>query len=215
MAFNQVFDFVDNLDPSFFKHIVMLCEEPEYARLVQIRFLKAGLKNQECCVYWAADNEDISLTKTSMLQNGIDVDRYMKQGILQFHWGSASLKDSESYELVSNAFGETIEKAFCSAQDHLAKRPTRIRLVGNGKRDVFSQKTVNCASEVSGQLLLEKLVQSQRYGSFEGVCTCVYWIDDIMAVIDEQWMRELLIDHDAVLFLRKFTNGIALDLTKR
>jgi hypothetical protein len=60
---------------------------------------------------------------------------------------------------------------------------------------------------------VEKTFQSD-IDSFKGVWMCVYQVNDILASMDEEWMKQLLDSHDAVLFLRKLSNGIALDIRK-
>lgn len=44
---------------------------------------------------------------------------------------------------------------------------------------------------------------------------CAYQVDDIFADMDKEWMTELLASHDAVLYLPKLSNGIALDVRKQ
>lgn len=87
-------------------------------------------------------------------------------------------------------------------------------MVGEETRNVFSRNYMNAVSGASCQLMLERLFQSERSSASEGVFRCVYWVENIRAVMDEEWMRALLMDLDAVLYLRKFTNGIALDITR-
>jgi hypothetical protein len=216
MACNPLLDFLDNFDTAIYKHIVMFYEEPEYARLVQIRFLNDGLKNGECCVYAAPDYDNLCLTKAGMAQYGIDIDQYMKKGLLQLHVRRASVNDSESYRLARSAFQEEIENTFFSARNHSAAMPPRIRGVGSVFPYVFA-KVENANSKTSSaasQLLVEKLFQSESTDSFGGVWMCAYQVDDILARMDEEWMKQLLISHDAVLFLQKLSNGIALDIKK-
>jgi hypothetical protein len=219
MAFNQLLDFIDNLDTSI-KHIVMFYEEPEYAKLVQIKFLNDGLKRGECCVYVARDEDDLAITKADMVESGIDVDYHVKKGLLQFYIRKPTIVDNESYKQARTAFQEEIEKTFAILQDGNDSLVTcpKIRGVGSISRDVFTMeqgKTSRNAEALTSQLLVEKLFQSENTASFEGMWMCAYQNDDIFADMDKEWMPELLASHDSVLYLPKLSNGIALDVRKQ
>lgn len=210
-----MFDFVDNLEPSDFNHIVMFYEEPEYARLVKIRFLSNGLKNGECCIYSAPANEDLWLTKTALLQYPLDVDHYMNMGILQLHSRTPSIIDRESCGLAIKEFREAIVNTFYRAPQHSSIMPTKVRGVGSRQPYVFADKIlIKKGLMAASQLLLEEVWQSESKHSFEGMWMCEYYLDDITGSMDEHWMKHLLATHDAVLFLRKLSNGIALDIRK-
>lgn len=216
MTNNQLLDFLDNLDTSLYRHIVMLYEEPEYARLVQRRFINNGLKNGECCVYASPDYDNLSLTKIDLAENGVDIDQYMKKGFLQLHMRSAPVNDSESYKVARSAFQKEIENTFFSAPDHSTAMPPRIRGVGSIFPYIFaSAENANSnASAVASQLLVEKFFQSESAYSFSGVWMCAYQVNNISGSMGEEWMKQLLVSHDAVLFLTSLSNGIALDIRK-
>jgi hypothetical protein len=197
----------------------MFYEEPEYAKLIQIRFLNEGLKRGECCVYAARDDDDLAFTKADMMESGIDVDSYTGKGLLQFYLRKPTIIDRESYQQARNTFENEIEKTFVSLQDdnNLTGTCPRIRGVGSISRDVFAVKqeeTSNNAGAVTSQLLVEKLFQSEINTSFDGTWMCAYQVDHIFSDMDKEWMAELLTSHDAVLFLPKLSNGIALDVRK-
>jgi hypothetical protein len=214
-GFNHLFDFLDNLESHVHKHMVMLYEEPEYARLVQIRFLNDGLKKGECCVYATSDHDSLNLTKTDMVQNGIDVDNYMNKGLLQFHLRNPSISDSGSYEVAIKAFQETIGSTYFSAPQHSTEKFPKIRGVGSVNPYVFAHKNVDSEGpEAASQLMVERLFQSQSLDSFEGVWMCTFQVDNILGSMNEEWMKAILRSHDAVLFLRKLSDGIALDIRK-
>ena len=206
-----MFDFIDNLNPSVFKHIVMLYEEPEYARLAQIRFMHNGLKNGELVVYTAQDDENINFTINDMRQTSMEVDRYLEEGRLQFHVQKRPAYDRKSFLRVGKDLRKAIESRFQNAKYHATALPDRIRVIGNMLPYVFAEAVVD-QKTATGQLLVEKLFQSEFTDSFDGIVMCVYQINDIAQKIDEPWMNDLLTNHDAVLFLTKFSNGFALDI---
>lgn len=161
MAFNQLLDFIDNLDASI-KHMVMFYEEPEYAKLVQIRFLNDGLKRGECCVYVAQDDDDLTITKADMIEFGIDIDYHMKKELLQFYIRKPTIIDKESYTRTRSTFQEEIENTFVSSQvgDNFDGTSPKIRGVGSTSRDVFTmkqEKTSRNAEALTSPLLMEKL----------------------------------------------------------
>jgi hypothetical protein len=214
MANNQVFDFIDRLDGSNLKHIVMLYEEPEYARQVQIRFLQNGLKNGDCCVYDPPDDENLSLTKNGLLECGVEVERYEKEGVLQFHKRIQSIQESASKQRATMEFMESIKNTYFSTKNQgVNTPPPRIRGVGSMLPFVFAHENVD-ASSFASELVVEKIWQSNSNDSFEGTWMCIFEVHDIQASMEEEWMEELITHHDAVIFLPKLANGIALDTRK-
>jgi hypothetical protein len=191
----------------------MLYEEPEYARQVQIRFLQNGLQDGDCCIYGSPDDESLNLTKTGMLECGLDVDRYTKEGVLQFHKRIPSIQDPESYRKSTIEFMESIEDTFRNARTHAIKMPPRIRGVGSIQPFVFAHENVDLKAS-SSQLLVEKLWQSESTDSFDGIWMCIFQVHDILASMEQGWMKELVTSHDAAIYLPRLSNGVALDVRK-
>jgi hypothetical protein len=191
----------------------MLYEEPEYARQVLIRFLRNGLENGDCCIYGSPDEDNLSLTRSGMLESDIDVDHYAKEGVLQFHKRAPLIQDSESYQRSTIEFMESIRNTFYDAKNHATRLPSRIRGVGSMQPLVFAHENIDKKASAS-QLLVERLWQSQSTDSFEGVWMCIFQVHDIQASMEQEWMEQLITNHDAVIFLRKLSNGIALDVRK-
>ncbi len=67
--------FVDSLDSK--KHIALFYEEPEYARMIEFRFIKNGLENGEQCVY--ATEEDSGSIVLEMLSYGIPLECFQNK----------------------------------------------------------------------------------------------------------------------------------------
>ena len=215
MSHNHVIDFIDNLNTDEIKHIVLFYEEPEYSRLVEIRFLNNGLKRGEMCIYSASDNDDLQLTQIEMQENGVDVAKYSEKGLLQFHVRLPKISDAESYKAARAEYGQLIQTTFLTAPNHDNAMPDRMRGVGSVHPFVFVNKiTHSRQSAASSQLLVEHYFQSEVRKAYQGMWMCKYQIDDIMDSMSEDFMKQLLDTHDAVLFLRKFQNGIAMDIRK-
>ncbi|HEX7033359.1 MAG TPA: hypothetical protein VF172_10200 [Nitrososphaera sp.] len=67
---------------------------------------------------------------------------------------------------------------------------------------------------VAIQALVERRIQSRGSGELGYVWMWTYQVDSISEAMNEEWMAQMLDSHEAVLFLPKLSNGIALDLRK-
>lgn len=221
MTYNQLFDFLDKLDTSKHKHILMLYEEPESARLVQMRFINSGLEKRECNVYVSSDNESISDIKRDMVEYGIDVASQIQRGLLQFHVWKNQISDEESYRHENMLFFQAVAKTFFSSSAAYQIPPTlpAIRGVSTVFQNTFVKENEDRDSDTSNnngatRLLMERLFHRLDLPLFNGAFLCAYQVDNISAKMDKEWMKELLTNHDAVLFLPAMSNGLALDLKK-
>ena len=70
--------FVDSLDSK--RHLLLLYEDPEFARLIEFRFIRNGLKNGENCIYGSAEDSGSVIIK--MLSFGIAL-KYLQSKQLQ------------------------------------------------------------------------------------------------------------------------------------
>ena len=215
VVFKQLLDFIDNIDTTVHKHLVMFYEEAEYAKSIQVRFLKAGFEKRECVVYAARDDDDLYLTKETMREYGIDIENSSSKGLLQFYMQKPPIDDVESYKRAIDLFNQEITRNYSMANGKNGS-PTlpRIRGVGSMFRDIFAsvENYSSNKSQVTTQLLMEELFQKANTSSFKDSWMCAYQVESIMEQLDKPWMESLLMSHDAVLFLPKFSNGLALDL---
>ncbi|HEX7032940.1 MAG TPA: MEDS domain-containing protein [Nitrososphaera sp.] len=227
MEYNQLLDFIDNLDTTAYRHLVMFYEEPEYAKLVQMRFINDGLEKGECCIYVVNDEQDLLFTRREMIAYGIDVDGYGKRGLLHLHVKRVA-KDLESFKhTIRMIYEETTEKFFnyYRHQQHQQQQeqkqqppmPPPIRGVGLAIPRALAEKDSGGGSSQRGtgatvQLQIERFLNDEMVSTFTGVWLCPYQLDDIDAHMGKRWMEDMLKSHDAVLFMPKLSNGIALDL---
>lgn len=65
------------------KHIALLYEEPEYARLIEFRFLKNGLGQGEQCIY--ATGEDSGVIMLKLISYGIPIESFQTGMIRVLH----------------------------------------------------------------------------------------------------------------------------------
>ncbi len=211
MAYNQLLDFIDSVDTKVHRHIVMFYEEPEYAKLVLMRFLDDGLRKGECCIYFVQDEQDRLFTHMEMTGYGIDVDSYVKKGLLQLY-DKTNIKDLESFKrAISTIKKETAEKFFNYHQQSSQALPP-IRGVGLSISQVSPDGDSGSQRMATVELQIERFFHNEALRSFNGAWICPYHLDNIDAQMEKKWMEDVLNNHDAVLFLPKLSNGIALDL---
>jgi hypothetical protein len=212
MAYNQLLDFIDSIDTTVHRHIVMFYEEPEYAKLVQMRFLDDGLRRGECCIYFVQDEQDRLFTHMEMTGYGIDVDSYARKGLLQLY-NKKNIQDLESFKHALGRIKKDTAEKFFNYHRQSSQMLPPIRgvdlSISHASPDGDSGPQRVAATV---ELQIERFFHNEALLSFNGAWMCPYHLDNIDAQMDKKWMEDVLNHHDAVLFLPKLSNGIALDL---
>lgn len=70
--------FVNSLDTN--KHILLLYNDPQYAKRIEFQFIRNGLAKGEHCIY--ATQEDPAFIKDKMEAHGINVKNFLKKRLL-------------------------------------------------------------------------------------------------------------------------------------
>lgn len=227
ISLKQIYDFIDNIE-ELPGHIVMFYEEPELARMVALRFLKNGLERGDMCVYniplYNDDNEeegfvvvnDPAHTKgfieQEMQDNGIKTSYYKEKGLLHI-----PLENNNNNKITItdfNSFRESMEHQYQILLKQFGSESRFPTIMGIG-RAIANIKTIDGMVQ---QLLIENYSQNdnavvrQIYG--KGTWICTYKLNSITEALenDEIWMEELLHNHDAVIYLPRDKNGLALRL---
>jgi MEDS: MEthanogen/methylotroph, DcmR Sensory domain len=224
MPYNQLLAFLDYLDTTIHKHIVMFYEEPEYAKLVQFRFLSNGLTRGERAMYVVNDKQEMPLIQRGMIEYGIDFDKYSEKGLLQLYVNDG-IRNLEEFKQVYGMFFEDMEEKFLNyhqKQNHiLPPALPPVRGVGLAIVDAFAEKgrerngeSLRTTANATTQLQIERFFHNEKCPSFDGSWICSYQMDNVNAHMNNQWMADILNSHDAVLFLSKLSNGIALSLKR-
>jgi DcmR-like sensory protein len=207
----QVFDFMDNIE-ELPRHIVMFYEEPEHATTVALRFLKNGLQRGDRCTYDMPEkedgkkSEDSSFLEKEMQENGVDTSYYKEKGLL--------FKSFYEYDIADfNSFRNRVDEIYSMLLiqfDSESKFPIW-RWVGRPRANT---KT-NDGKVI--QIQIEKFMQNdslarRAYDKVTAICT--YRLNDIADALDKQelWIKELIQCHDAVIYLPRNGNGLALRL---
>lgn len=185
--------FIDEIEEN--KHIILFYEEPEYAKILQFRFINNGLEKGECGFYLVKNGSDGKLIEEEMKDSGINVEKYKKQGILHFfvlpHLNSYH---SNRIELVQ----QTLRKI--SAQ---CNKP--IRLTGIINRVFDTEEKIKSAIEIE-----EYLKENLR--NFDVTLMCPYYVEKIESKKRGLWIKKLTHYHDSAIFAPSLDQGIAFDL---
>jgi len=178
-------EFIDSLDEK--KHIMLYYDDPEYARLVEFRFLKNGLARGESCVY--ATDEDSGSIVLSLLRYGIPLDSFLSKKIQVFYIPPVS---GTTEEILSH----------CKKQAHRilsdVKKPFRIvsRIVSD----------VSTEQGISAELEMEKCIHD-CFEDFGGMLMCPYRISSIEKKNRLEWIQTLYSRHHAVIYLPEIGEG--------
>lgn len=217
--FAQVFDFMDNVE-ELPKHIVMFYEEPEYARIVALRFLKNGLERGELCRYdipiddddkgeFIADRDDHGkdFVEQEMQDYGINTTYYKDKGLLHLYsFRENHITDFNSFRRSTEDAHRMLLKQFGAE----SKFPSW-RGIGRPHTNIKTNRGM------VAQLQIEKYFQNDALAksiSNSGTAICTYRLNSIAESLDKQelWVKELIQSHDAVIYLPRNGNGLALKL---
>ena len=177
--------FLDSLEEK--QHIMLLYEDPEYARLIEFRFIKRGLEFGEDCVYaTSADSGSIVL----MLQRyGIPLDAFLTKKIRVFQ-----IKPfSGTYEEIILNCKQEIKKI-------LSQVRTPFRMVARIVPDVST------ITGITAELEIERLGQD-CFGELGGTVMCPYDISEIEKTQRLEWVNSLYRSHHAVIYLPRIGEG--------
>lgn len=177
--------FVEELDDR--KHLVLLYDDPEYARKIEFQFIKKGLESDEHCIY--ATEEDPGFIMLAMINNGIAVSDYLQNNLLHIY----QITDStESGDLLSNA-KKNLERILSDS-----KPPFRVvaRIVSD----------ISTAEGMSAELKLEHDFH-KSFDGFDGTVICPYDITKIENNKIDQAIPSLFKTHHATIYALKSRQG--------
>ena len=183
--FQQPLNFVHGIEEG--KYIVLFYEELEYAKMISFQFIKNGLAHQKDCSYVSEEEEEA--VKREMLDNGIDVKKFMQNNQLHIYQ-------------VTNLTNYT-------PRDYLGQSD-RIVL-----RCIYK---VNSEEQIKSNLKWEHDYRFKNLKNSGATVVCVYPVNDIIPTISDstgpfgKWMHDLLEIYDGVIFARRFWKGVAFRL---
>lgn len=180
------FRYIDSIEEQK-QHIALLYDDPEYARLIEFRFIKNGLLNGQQCVY--ATEEDSGSIVLKFLNYGITLSYFLTKQLRVIQLQETCGGHDEIYKKCK----KDLERIFYDLIP-----PFRIvsRIVPN----------VSTIDGISVELELEKSTH-QRFDDFCGSLICPYDVSKIEATKKKKWLEELRLNHHVTIYAPKFGEG--------
>ena len=169
------------------RHIALFYEDPEYARLLEFRFIKNGLDLGEYCVY--ATEEDSGFVVIKLVSYGIPFEHFQSKRIRVYQTRVAHDDPNKMLASCKLEVGRI-----------LSGLRTPFRIVARIVPDV---------SDLIGmgvELELERITQ-ECFDSFGGSLICPYNISKIESTKRGEWLRRLREEHHAVIYAPEFDKG--------
>ncbi|HET6458505.1 MAG TPA: MEDS domain-containing protein [Nitrosopumilaceae archaeon] len=183
--------FIDSVNSK--KHIALLYEDSEYARMLEFRFLKNGLEKGEQCVY--ATEGDSGSIVLKMLGYGIPLEHFesKKLRVYQIH------QSYRSRDEIMKSCKKDIEMILSGLQS-----PFRIvsRIVPD----------VSTIDGMSVELELERETH-RRFDDIGGSVMCPYDLSKIESSQRKEWIAELAKNHHEVIYASRFGEGEVVSTT--
>ncbi len=183
--------FIDDIKEN--KHIVLFYEEPEWAKIVEFRFIQNGLEKGEHCIY--AMEEDPQFIETQMADYGIDIKKYKEKNLLHVY------QNPSSYDYYKDGF-EGAQKFW---KKIMADAQPPLRVVARITREI------NNKDVLESQIILENQFNSV-FNSIKGSWMCPYDVNKIESENLAKWIKKLIKTHDSAIFVPSLDQGIAFDL---
>lgn len=176
--------FIDKLDGK--KHIVLYYENPTFGKKIQFRFMRNGLLKGESCIYSIDDNEDPVSIENEMIDNGIDVEKYNKCGLLKIFKIPTLVKYSKDVLKGSN---EIIDRMFFGLNLNLPFRMV-VRMINE----------LNTKEQIEANLTLEQFYHS-KFDRFNGLVLCPYNVNYNPINTNGKWVENILKNHHSAIFI--------------
>jgi hypothetical protein len=177
----DLFRFINSIHGN--RHIMLLYDEPEYARKVEFEFIKNGLDKDEHCIY--ATEEDPGLIILKMINQGIPVVGSIKKNLHVY----------QTTDPFDDASGPT-QGCRNSLKRILADAKPPFRIVGRIVPDV------GYVDGISLELELEKDTHA-NFDKFGGSVMCTYNISEIEKSRRKEWVRTLAESHHNLIYATK------------
>ena len=189
----ETFSFVDNVEK---KHFVLLHDEPEFAKMIEFRFIKNGLEKGEHCIFSTRENK--SDIESQMKNQGINVEKYKEKKLLQFFYPSDPMNDDDG---VLKGFEKISSEMLRSS-----KPPFRI-VIGTAFCDTYNREGMLAELEIERHL-------HSTFEGFLGSVLCSYSFGEIASSGYTKSISKLLDSHHSLIFAPKNNNTITFDISK-
>lgn len=177
----DVIQFIDKLDGK--KHIGLIYDDSDFAKLLKFRFIKNGLQNGENCVYLT--DEDSGKIIIEMINYGIPVKNFQTNKIVVYHQHD----EGDTREEIENNAKKSLESI-----KKLLVPPFRIvgRIVPN----------VGNIDGASVQMGVEKKTH-ENFHEYGGIVMCAYDLFKIEKSKRKKWIAELCANHHYIVNISK------------
>lgn len=179
------FKYIDSLRER--QHIALFYEDPEYARMIEFRFIRNGLAMGEQCVY-ATDGDSGSIV-LKMLTYGIPM-KYFQNGKLKVY----------QIQSVHGGEKEIMENCRKDIALIMSNLNEPFRIVSRIVPDVSTR------AGMSVEMELERSFH-RSFAGFGGSVICPYDISKMESGRKRQWMGDLRENHHVVIYAPKFGEG--------
>ena len=193
--FKNPLTFIDSLSGR--KHIVLYYDNHEFGRKIQYRFIKNGLLSGECCIYSIHQGDNVTEIKKEMITNDIDVEHFIKRGLLKIFKIPNIMKHSQG---VLKGSKEIVDRMLADVNPAKSFRMV-IRMIDK----------LNTKDQITANLKLEQYYHS-KFDSFNGMVLCHYDTIDCPIKTNNKWIETILANHHSVIFVtEKSAEGIAFE----
>lgn len=191
---NYPLKFIDTIDQgSSNRHIVLLYEDPEYARMIEFQFVKNGLLKEEHCIITTFE-DNIQVIKNEIEDSNIDVEVFKKKNLLHIYQIPCPMNHPEGelkgMEDIRNRIFTGLKPPY-----RIVSRAPEIKTKQQIESDIIIQRTVHFT-----------------YGNFSGSVICSYPVDKIEPKMHGKWLVDILQNHHAAIFAPKSGQGIAFNM---
>lgn len=182
--------FVDSLDAK--KHIALFYDDPEYARLIEFRFIKNGLLKGEQCVY--ATDDDSGSIVLKMLSYGIPLEYFERKKLRVYQIHNSQVDHDGIMKSCKKDIGRI-----------LSDLQSPFRIVSRIVPDVTTLTGMSVELELERELHL-------RFDDLGGMVICPYDLSKIETSRRKEWLTELRENHHDVIYAPKFGEGGILSI---
>jgi hypothetical protein len=146
---------------------------------------------------------DENLLRIEMIDNGIDLEVAEKTGKLRIIPMNGEVIGK--YNLENLKTSSEIVEAFLE----LLTQGTGLPTAGIGK--TASDEELSNPERLALRLEVEQIA-NKMYTQYDGTWICPYHVNNLQESLHEEWVEKLVLNHDAVIYLPKNSNGLAMRL---
>jgi len=182
--------FLDQLEGN--KHLVLLYDDERYGGFIIARYFKNGLEKGESCVFFTG--EDPEGAEDMLRSQGIDVEKCKAANLLRIY--QTRPPSGENLSVLD------ILKSIRADSTRGMEGP--FRFVGRTIMDIESKRGMLQGMEV------ERTGQ-QHFAEFDNAQLCFYDLRRMERTMRDEWIRELLKNHDQVIYASEPSRDIAFE----